>query len=111
MEHAPSPTADNGRGPGGRFAPGNKLAKGNPFAKQTQQLRVALYEAVTAKDLKAIVKSLIEQAKKGNVPAAKEVLERVLGKPEAADFVERLEQLEEHIEQLAKQNPSHSSWR
>ncbi len=55
--------------------------------------------AVSDKEMKAIVKKLVELAKRGNVPAAKEVLDRCLGRPVEADLLERLEELEELLSQ------------
>ncbi len=69
-----------GRGDGGRFLPGNKLGRGNPHARQHAALREALLAAVTPDDLQAVVRGLLEQAKQGNVPAARELLDRVLGR-------------------------------
>lgn len=69
-----------GRGPGGRFTAGNRHGRGNPHARQHALLREALLAAVTADDVKAIVRSLVEQAKVGNVPAARELLDRVVGR-------------------------------
>ena len=40
---------------------------------------------------------LVQKAKEGSVPAAREVLDRLLGRPEPLDFLERLEQIEAHI--------------
>jgi hypothetical protein len=40
-----------------------------------------MLEAVTDDDLRDIIRTLVEQAKGGNVPAAREVLDRLLGKP------------------------------
>ena len=74
--HADQP----GRGDGGRFLPGNKLGRGNPHARQTALLRETLLAAVTPDDLHAVVRALIEQARQGNVPAARELLDRVLGR-------------------------------
>jgi hypothetical protein len=102
---SPSTNGANGttppRGPGGKFAAGNKGGPGNPHAARVARLRTALLDAVTPADMKAIVAKLVEQAKAGNVPAAKEVLERTLGKPVEADLMERIESLE-HL--LAKEN-------
>lgn len=76
----PSHGDQPGRGEGGRFLPGNKLGRGNPHARQTALLRETLLAAVTPDDLHAVVRGLIEQAKQGNVPAARELLDRVLGR-------------------------------
>lgn len=84
----------------GRFAAGNSGGPGNPYGRQVAALRQALLEAVTASDMQAIVHKLVEQAKAGDVQAAKEVLLRVLGKPVEADLLERLELLEERLASL-----------
>ena len=65
----------------GHFLPGNPGGPGNPYAKKVAKLRSAALEAVTAKDVQKIIKSLVVLALEGNVPAAKLVLEYVLGKP------------------------------
>jgi len=91
-----SPTAGNGNGRdrAGRFSAGNKLAKGNPFAKQTQDLRVALFRAVTKKDIKAIILKMVEAAKRGDMIAAREVLDRTIGKASNTELLQRVEHLE-----------------
>jgi hypothetical protein len=71
----------HGRGAGGRFLPGNKLGRGNPHARQHAALREAMLSAVTVDDVHAVVRGLIEQAKQGNVPAARELLDRLVGRP------------------------------
>jgi hypothetical protein len=101
MSESPSSTASNGRGSGGRFLPGNKLAQGNPFAKRVGELRQTLFDAVCADDLKAVVLKLVENAKNGDMASVKELLSRLLGPPESSDLIERLEQLEATIKELA----------
>ena len=54
----------------------------------------AMLEAVTPADMRALVSMLVRLAKEGNVAAAKEVLDRCIGKPVEADLIERLEALE-----------------
>lgn len=88
---APSP---NGRDGKGRFAKGNKGGPGNPHAVQVGKLRAALLNAVTEDDIREIAAGLVRQAKGGNVPAARELLERLLGPPVASDIIERLDELE-----------------
>jgi hypothetical protein len=97
MSETPSPTGSNGneRTPGGRFAPGNKAAVGNPHARRVARLRSALLKAVTPADMKAIVARLVQDARAGNVQAAREVIERSLGKPVETDLLERIERLEQ----------------
>lgn len=70
----------DGRGAGGRFVAGNRHGRGNPHAKQHAMLRETLLSAVTPDDLRAVVRGLVEQAKAGNVPAARELLDRVIGR-------------------------------
>lgn len=95
-----SRTAENGNGQvkgrdtTGRFAPGNRIARGNPHAKRVAQLRAIMLKAITQEDMRAIVKKLVELAKDGHIQAAMEILERCLGKAEAVDVLERIEQLE-----------------
>ena len=95
----PTPNGPNGRDEHGRFAPGNVGGPGNPHAKQVGKLRSAMLAAVSDKEMKAVVKKLVELAKSGNVPAAREVLDRCLGRPVEADLLERLEELEELLSQ------------
>lgn len=90
----PSPNGPSGRDSTGRFAQGNPGGPGNPYAKRVAALRGAMLEAVTKKDMAAILGKLVELAKSGSVPAAKEVLDRCLGRSLEADLLERMEQLE-----------------
>ena len=92
---SPSPNGVIGRDSGGRFATGNRGGPGNPHAKHVGELRSALLAAVTAKDMRAIARTLVARAKAGDVRAIKELLDRTLGKPQEADLIERLGQLEE----------------
>ncbi len=94
MSHEPSTTGDNGRSPKGTFLPGNKAARGNPHARRVARLRSALLKAVTPADIRRIVKSLIEAAAAGDTAAAKIVLDRTLGRPDAIDLLSRIEELE-----------------
>ena len=93
-----SPTESNGRDRSGRFAAGNKHGRGNPLAQQAQKLRVALLEAVTEEDIKAIIAKLVETAKGGDVVAAREVLDRVVGKACQTELLQRIEELEKTME-------------
>ena len=100
MLNPPSPNGANGnRQTGGRFAAGNPGGPGNPHARQVAALRSALLDAVTPADMTAIVAKLVTDAKAGSVQAAKEVLERVLGKPIEPDLLERIERLESMLQE------------
>jgi len=94
----PSPNGSIGRDAGGRFAAGNRGGPGNPFAGKVGELRRALYDAVSTEDLTAVIEGLVEKAKAGHVPAARELLERLFGKPVEIDLIERIEMLEEVLE-------------
>ncbi|MFN0012096.1 MAG: hypothetical protein ACKVS8_10685 [Phycisphaerales bacterium] len=87
----------NGRDGSGRFAPGNTGGPGNPHAASVARLRAAMLGAVEAGDVADVVKALVALAKGGNVAAAREVLDRTLGKAEALDLLARLEALEDRI--------------
>ena len=91
----PSPNSPNGnRDARGRFVKGNPGGPGNPYGQKVAQLRSALFLAVSANDLRAVVKKLLQLAKGGDVQAAKVVLDRLLGPPVEVDILERLERLE-----------------
>ena len=94
----PSPNGSNGRNASGRFAKGNAGGPGNPYGRKVAKLRSAMLQAVTQADMKAIVKKLVDEAKGGNVRAAKEVIDRCLGKPIEPDLIERIERLESFLE-------------
>ena len=96
------PNDDYRRGPKGRFGPGNKGGSGgNELASKASQLRMALVRAVSPADIEDIAAALVEKAKQGEVPAAKEVFDRCLGKAEAVDLLERIGALEELLEAVA----------
>jgi hypothetical protein len=86
--------SQNGRDQYGRFAPGNAGGPGNPHGGTVERLRHALLGAVTEADLQAIGAALVAQAKAGDLPAVKELLNRVLGRPTDSDTLARLERLE-----------------
>ena len=101
MIDRPSTNGENGeRNANGRFAKGNSGGPGNPFAKRVARLRSALFKSVSPQDLREVVAALLKQAKAGDVASIKELLQRLLGPPEAIDLVERLDALEAKIEQM-----------
>jgi hypothetical protein len=88
--------AANGRDGRGRFAQGNRHGRGNPLARRVARLRAALLRTVQPDDIEAVVRALIDRARSGDVAAARELLDRCLGKAgEGVDLLDRLEQLEE----------------
>lgn len=75
----------------GRFPKGNPGGPGNPHARAVHRLRSALLKAITPDDVKKMVAVLIRKAKKGDVIAIKELLDRTVGRPSATDTRELVE--------------------
>jgi len=100
MAGSPSTTEGNGRGARGRFAAGNRFAVGNPHAAKVAKLRSAALAAVSAKDLRGIIRRLVADALAGDVAASREVLSRVLGPYEATDALRELAALREIVNDL-----------
>ena len=106
----PSPNGDNGRDNRGRFTPGNKGGTGNPYAKKAAQIRKALYEAVSADDIRGIVDAIKDKAAAGDLRAAEIILDRLLGKADIGiDVLERLEALEKAIQSKNEEPPKWES--
>jgi hypothetical protein len=76
--------SNNGRDARGRFVRGNPGGTGNPFARRVAQLRRTLCETVTDEDIEAVAKKLVEQAKAGDVAAAKLLFSYTIGQPAPA---------------------------
>ena len=76
-----APSADGRDGRTGRFLAGNRAGRGNPQARRVAALRAVLLREVTGDDLRAVVRALIDKAKRGDVAAIREVLDRAVGKP------------------------------
>ena len=102
----PSTAVDNGK-PGdgrdgsGRFTRGNRHGKGNPHHSRVALLRSTLLESVSSQDVEDVIRMMVERAKEGDIPAAKEVLQRCLGPAQAMDVLERLAAIEERLEAVA----------
>lgn len=62
----------------GRFGPGGP---GNPRVRRIAEHQAAIAEPVEPRMIQALMKKLVKQGLKGEVQAAKVVLERVAGKP------------------------------
>lgn len=73
----------NGNGNSTSFKKGNTARKGrkSPQGKQKIKFADAFKSAITESDMIAIAKALVKKAKSGEAKAAKEVLDRCLGKP------------------------------
>lgn len=94
-ETPPLEAVGDGRTPGGRFAPGNRAGKGNPHARRVQKLRAAYVMAVKVSDMKAVVDAVLAAAKTGDIAAARELCDRILGKAAQSELLERIERLEQ----------------
>ena len=81
MTRAPSTNGANGRDSRGRFVKGNRGGPGNPHARRVAKLRSALLRAVSADEVRGIVQALVSKARAGDVPAARMLLEYVIGRP------------------------------
>ena len=85
MTGTPSPNGDNGvvevRDGRGRFLPGNPGGPGNPMGRNVAVWRAALAGAVSADDVVAVTEKLLAAAKAGEPWAVRELLDRLLGKP------------------------------
>ena len=57
------------------------MARRVSVAQQREWLRESLMAAVTPEDMQEVVMMLIDRARNGSISAAKELLDRVLGKP------------------------------
>ena len=94
----------------GRFAKGNQAATGNlrPSVQKARELKDALLASVSAADIQIIVRKLIEKAKEGDIRAAKEILDRTLGKSLETVKISGIEPLShedcELIRKILKQN-------
>jgi hypothetical protein len=87
----------------GRFLPGNKGGPGNLYAQKVQKLKAAMLAAVTAGDVRAVIKAVLEKAKGGDLAAAELLFDRLLGRPSPCDLENQLSRLEETVALLAQE--------
>ena len=87
----PNATPTPERDANGKFAPGNRGGTGNPFARRVAQMRRVILDALDEKALTRVVNSMIEQAEKGDVAAARLLLQYSLGKPAPAVQPDRMD--------------------
>ena len=104
MSSSPSPNGRNGpRDAKGRFGVGNPGGPGNPYAKQVGRIRSLILETVTEEDLRAIVAGLVDRAKAGDMAAARELFNRLVGRPATAIDADQFELLKEGLALRKKQ--------
>lgn len=112
MTSEPSSNGTNGRDESGRFVEGNVGGPGNPHAKQVARLRTGMLQAVSEDDLRAICAKLVEQAKAGSIPAAKEVLDRCLGRSVGlGDLTAWMDEIERSARRAAEDAEAKESWK
>lgn len=88
-EQQPNAPFDNGRDAAGKFTKGNQAAigRGNPHADQAKAVRSEFWKAMNPTYIRAAVNTLMgimmnKQAKNSDrIAAARELLDRALGKP------------------------------
>jgi hypothetical protein len=102
MSETPSTNGtQTARTPGGKFAPGNPGGPGNPNAAEVGKHRAAFFKAVRGSDVALAIKTLRRVMRHGRdsdaIAAAREILNRVIGVPVASDLLERLEMIEQQL--------------
>jgi hypothetical protein len=80
----------------GKFRKGHtRPGPGNPHAKASNRFKAAIMGAVTEEDVQEVIRTLVREARAGNVQAARELLDRLIGKPETGtDLADKVEVLE-----------------
>ena len=105
----PSPNRANDRDQKGRFAKGNPSGPGNPHVRRVGELRIAILEAVTPDRIVKVLEVLYQKALKGDVLAARGLLDRALGKPkmtlEQTQNLPSAKELRTHLTALVQANP------
>jgi hypothetical protein len=77
-------TPSSGRDERGLFKPGNTISKGvggNPNSKRMGELKQALIACGTAEDVQKLYAALLTAALAGDTPAAKLLLDHLVGRP------------------------------
>jgi hypothetical protein len=82
----------------GRFRAGNPGGPGNPLARKVGKLRAVLLASVSVKDIRLVARVLVKEARRGNMQAVRELLDRLFGRPVEADLIERLERMEAAVQ-------------
>lgn len=75
-------TVSVGQDSKGRFKKGNKLGKGNPSIRKTAHYKRLFDEAITDDLYKKVLQAVAKKAVKGDIQAAKIIIEQGAGKPQ-----------------------------
>lgn len=81
----------------GRFMHGNPGGPGNPHAGKVRALRDVFFDAVTPEEFRKVVEACLRSAQLGDVRAQGKILAYAIGKEEAADISDKLDQLRESL--------------
>ena len=101
MEETPSTNGSKRtRAQDGRFLPGNPGGPGNPFAGKVAKLREAGWKSVKPAEVRKVYRKLLDLALSGDVPAARLLLDRLLGPVEAVDVKAELAELRVAVDLL-----------
>lgn len=95
--------ANGGRGIGGKFAGGHSFSRG-PRRTRAARMRKAYAQAVKPEDMADVARAVLAMAKDGDIGAARELCDRLLGRPTPTDLNERLEALEASLTQRNHHN-------
>jgi hypothetical protein len=85
----------------GRFSKGNNA---NHRRGRPNYWRELLIASVSEEDFIEVVERTVRAAINGDQPAAKIVFERLCGKPVSSELASRLDELEERIDRLLREN-------
>lgn len=93
----------DGRGANGRFVAGNKGGPGNPLAADVGRHRAAFFAALKDSDVVTALRVIRKVMKNGRhvdqLAAAREMLDRIVGRAVASDLLARIEALESRIKE------------
>lgn len=81
---APTDGAPKKRGVGRPFEKNNRFGRGNPLATRQAEYRRAFAEAITPEAMADLAAAMYKAALKGDVQAAKLIMEHVCGRPQVA---------------------------
>ncbi len=88
----------------GRFVKGWKGGPGNPHAKRVAQLRARIMQAVDDETFDEVITALIQMAKDKDLDAIRELLDRSIGKASQTEMIERVERLEQLLEERVRES-------
>lgn len=78
----------------------------NRLSRVQRNFKIAMLSAVTVNEIQEIMQTLVDHAKRGNISAAKEVLDRCVGKTSEQEVIERLAELEALVLKEASRDPA-----